>query len=95
MTHNKKKGSVPEQERGHRMSKDQLTKFMKVHAIVFWTRLVLHKVGTVLRRPQRGLQSPPVDKDVVDGVYRAQRVLRLEVRHVRARARTLLEPCQE
>ena len=95
MTHSKNKEAYQNRKGVTGCPKDQLTKFMKVHAIVFWTRLVLHKVGTVLRRPQRGLQSPPVDKDVVDGVYRAQRVLRLEVRHVRARARTLLEPCQE
>lgn len=62
---------------------------MKVHAVVLGTRLVLHEVGAVLGGPQRRLKRPAVDEDVVHGLDRSEGVLRLQVRHVRARTWTL------
>ena len=44
------------------------TQFVKVHAVVLGTGLVLHEVAAVLSRPQRCLQRPAVDVDVVDGL---------------------------
>ena len=66
-----------------------LTKLVQVHAVMLWTGLVLHEVGAVFRRPQAGLEGPPVDEDVVHRLYRPQSVLGLVVSDVSAGAGAL------
>ena len=62
---------------------------MEVHAVVLWTRLVLHEVRAVLGGAEGGLEGPAVDEDVVDGADRAEGVIALVVRHIRTTTRTL------
>ena len=62
---------------------------MEVHAVVLGARLVLHEVGAILGRPERGFQGPTVDEDVVHRLYRLESVLGPVVGHIRARGRSL------
>ena len=63
---------------------------MQVHAIVLGTGLVLHEMAAVLGGAQRGLQSPPIDKDVVHSLNCSQGILRLQVGHVCTCTRALI-----
>ena len=66
-----------------------LTQFVEVHAVRLRTRLVLHKMRTILGRPQRGLESPAVDVDVVDHLDCTQSVVRPVVGHISTRTGAL------
>ena len=62
---------------------------MKVHTIVFGTRLVFHEVATVFRRSERRFQGPPIDVDVVDSLDCSQGILGPKIRDISTRTRAL------
>lgn len=59
-----------------------VAELVQVHAVGLGTRLVLHKVATVLGCAQAGFDQPAIDEDIVDALDGAQAVVAGAVRDV-------------